>query len=627
MPKAARKKGHFMPGVKGGKDKGTLPIYRMVAQSKGNSLPAIEIIKKGKNVWTYSILKRLTGGTDDIPGIRLFCFDDLIRDISDQQQIEKVKLKEKLKGSYGYLFPQWNWKKVKIRPIDKNTLIFNQDDDDNNHHHIKLYDYNYNKNIVIVKLYPYKKDDKKKVHMTFRFTLSEVTNSYPWEIKNIIAWAMKLPRSCFPEGSPIRKWIKSNYMSLNIPLIPERKEGRLYFRTLSRESYYTDGCERAYLRLTLNEAGKRLVQSCEEMIYNSTNNNNNSNTPLSKINKEKDKLKLKISNIGKSTQYNYLSMTIKGLLDYAVKESDYEEFKKTVTNLTESDKYDEIIREGYECDDLGFPELQIQIPVTNYLFKYKIKGYFPFLSHYDTLEKSLPRRFVLRLLRRIASKVKKYSLDMMPQGLRYIVTKMFYDEIKGWISRSGWNNNNTTTDNDDRVKTGLNDYLSEIGEYIGHIEERESVEQKNARIYAMIEKRCREFYKEVYTTIENNKDKEGIIPIYEQIKKARLPWPRTSKILTSINDKYRNRFIITDTCLIARSKAKMLKSLLRSEPTCEQAFTSLIDSGVPKICIDFNWTNFLPKMGFCTRFDSSSNVARVVKLKELKRVKNPLIFQ
>ena len=71
----------------------------------------------------------------------------------------------------------------------------------------------------------------------------------------------------------------------------------------------------------------------------------------------------------------------------------------------------------------------------------------------------------------------------------------------------------------------------------------------------------------------------------------------------------------------------MLKSLLRSEPTCEQAFTSLIDSGVPKICIDFNWTNFLPKMGFCTRFDSSSNVARVVKLKELKRVKNPLIFQ
>ena len=134
------------------------------------------------------------------------------------------------------------------------------------------------------------------------------------------------------------------------------------------------------------------------------------------------------------------------------------------------------------------------------------------------------------------------------------------------------------------------------------IEERESVEQKNAKIYPMIEQRCREFYKEIYTTIENNKDKEEIIPIYEQIKKARLPWNRISEILELIEEKYRNRFIITDTCLIAKSKAKMLKSLLRSEPTCERAYTSLIDSGVPKVCIDFNWTNFLPKMGFCYSF-------------------------
>ena len=51
------------------------------------------------------------------------------------------------------------------------------------------------------------------------------------------------------------------------------------------------------------------------------------------------------------------------------------------------------------------------------------------------------------------------------------------------------------------------------------------------RYIDMIEQRCREFYKEIYTTIENNKDKEGIIPIYEQIKKARLPWHRISEIL------------------------------------------------------------------------------------------------
>ena len=42
----------------------------------------------------------------------------------------------------------------------------------------------------------------------------------------------------------------------------------------------------------------------------------------------------------------------------------------------------------------------------------------------------------------------------------------------------------STNDNDKETsKTGIADYLSEIGEYIGHIEERESVEQKNAKIY------------------------------------------------------------------------------------------------------------------------------------------------
>jgi hypothetical protein len=78
----------------------------------------------------------------------------------------------------------------------------------------------------------------------------------------------------------------------------------------------------------------------------------------------------------------------------------------------------------------------------------------------------------------------------------------------------------------------------EIGEYIRHIEE------KDAKIYHMIEQRCRELYKEIFATIETNKQKE-IIPIYEPIEKARLPWLRISEILKSIvEDKYQNRFII-----------------------------------------------------------------------------------
>jgi hypothetical protein len=44
----------------------------MVAQSKGNSLPATMIIKKEKKGGMYSVLNKLVGGTDDMSGIRLF---------------------------------------------------------------------------------------------------------------------------------------------------------------------------------------------------------------------------------------------------------------------------------------------------------------------------------------------------------------------------------------------------------------------------------------------------------------------------------------------------------------------------------------------------------------------------
>ncbi|GEM_PF-4760932 len=140
----------------------------------------------------------------------------------------------------------------------------------------------------------------------------------------------------------------------------------------------------------------------------------------------------------------------------------------------------------------------------------------------------------------------------------------------------------------------------------------------------------------ICTTIENNKDKEGIIPIYEQIKKSRLPWNRISEILELIEEKYRNGFIVTDTCLIAKSKAKMLKSLLNEEPLRDEACLSLIKSGVPKSCIVLDLENFLNKLGFRTRSEDSKvelepnlkhNIFRVVKLKKRFGLKHPLIFQ
>lgn len=177
--------------------------------------------------------------------------------------------------------------------------------------------------------------------------------------------------------------------------------------------------------------------------------------------------------------------------------------------------------------------------------------------------------------------------------------------MKKWNSKSG--NTNTITNNREEEAQQISDYLSEIAEYIGHIEEKYSVEKENARRYYALEHRCNELYKGICTTIENNKHKE-IIPIYRNVKQARLPWIRISEILKSIESKYKNRFIVTETCLIAKSKAKVLKKMLEEEPLCEKGCSSLIKSGVPQTCIARNLGDFLDKLGFGTRFDNDSNI-------------------
>ena len=117
------------------------------------------------------------GLTDDIPGIRLFCFHDLVEGITNEQL---EKLKEKLNESYGLALPsewKWNWKKVKIRlekrTADKTVLIVYHDNDKNNN--------------ITIKLYPNKKNDTEKVKMTIRrkFALTDDISKCPPEI-----WAL-----------------------------------------------------------------------------------------------------------------------------------------------------------------------------------------------------------------------------------------------------------------------------------------------------------------------------------------------------------------------------------------------------------------------------------------------------
>ena len=170
--------------------------------------------------------------------------------------------------------------------------------------------------------------------------------------------------------------IRKQYVTFHIPLIPKPKGGKLYFRTLSEESY-SNLYSRRYLDRVQTESGQNL------------------------------------------------RMNIKGLLLYALNESDYKELGKLLENLAESDVYQEVKETADTYNELG------QTADSPIYFNYKIKRDFPFLAYYNDLKQILPPNFAAEVIKRIATRLKD-GIKMLPvEYLRYITTKLFFKDITG----------------------------------------------------------------------------------------------------------------------------------------------------------------------------------------------------
>ena len=61
--------------------------------------------------------------------------------------------------------------------------------------------------------------------------------------------------------------------------------------------------------------------------------------------------------------------------------------------------------------------------------------------------------------------------------------------------------------------------------------------------------------------------------------------------------------MITQTCIISKSKAETLKLLLCNLLLCENASKILQDNGIPRRCLSYNRSldNIVEKLGFYTR--------------------------
>jgi hypothetical protein len=530
-PDSAWKKHVSTSEQKGVKD--DVWIFRKVAQSKGNYLPFIELKKKARNNSIYQTLDRLSPRVDYSLGKYLFCYDDLVKDHETDEAREKEldKLVRKLEELYNH-FLQWhNWKEVKL-------VVKHKSKDGN-----KIVALQFNKNnSIILRLVPNAKKDVDKAILIFRkgFEPTDDITKYT-RADSLLRWFALVGKN--NNRLPSFK-IRKQYVILHIPLIPKSKGRKLYFKTLSEESY-----SNLYSRGHLDRAPTEKDQN--------------------------------------------LRMNIKGLLSYALSESDYEELDKSLKSLAESDVYLEANEAIERYDELG---QTVDYPI---YFNYIVKRDFPFLAYYDDLKQILPPDFAAKVIKSIAVRLNhKDGIKILArQYLRYITTKLFFREITSEVQNNNLNNKSFQA------------FRSEITAYLGHLEQRASIQEKNLEILSDIEGRrslLMERLAAIIKSCENCTNNE-VIPIYKMISESRLSWSSTSKVLTSVTERFGKRYIVTDRCLISRSKANELKPLLKNEPTYDDACLSLVNNGVPRQCIS---EDLFHKLGLQSALKNSISIIR-----------------
>ena len=278
-----------------------------------------------------------------------------------------TKLKRRLKKSYNH-FLQWqNWTKIKphYRPEEKNgrkTMTITIESNRNN--------------LIILRL-DTKYNDEDKAVLIFRkkkFKRQDDISKYTFADKMILTFW-----HCSGINNDILSFKKTkNYITLKVPLIPKRKGDKLYFRTLDEKSYYLKRLR--YLDIALIDKGHRLVISNEDCLLSLLNSS------FLERNKQKIyKLRERISKIKIKKEYHTLNINTRGLLSYALEESNDDRLNKSIENLAKSDDYQAIKDSIYVYDEYAEKP---EYPTISYY--YQIKRNFPFLSYYNDLKTIFP---------------------------------------------------------------------------------------------------------------------------------------------------------------------------------------------------------------------------------------------
>jgi hypothetical protein len=416
-----------------------------------------------------------------------------------------------------------------------------------------------------------------------------------------------------------RLYIKNNEQEFEVPICIDKKNGKTRIRALSYKTYLP---LRGYIYTRLNENGdkkKNEILRKKETLISDTSTKND------------DLLRVYEDIVQLNFRYLYvdISMNLRALLFYAIHEDDMIQFNKSIECLAclckDKGKTDDICRYDTDSKSKNVYKTKFQI-----YSRTEVED-FPFLlPEYINLKHILPVNWTFYVLKKIGNNLRSDLELFSLEQLKYEVIKEFSRHIKEYaqsLEKIGDRKFEKRIELD-KDKKFLLKYCRQIRYLIK--ETPDVINSKTIQNLKRERQRELDFSQELRILLENN-DRD-VIPIDRMIAESKLNFESVSYILDSIECGFGQRYVVTQTCIISRSKAETLKLSLRCLPLCENASKILEDNGIPRRCLRYIGAldNIVEKLGFYTyRILISSDYLHyidVVREKIPKELKSPPHF-
>jgi hypothetical protein len=239
-----------------------------------------------------------------------------------------------------------------------------------------------------------------------------------------------------------------------IPLYIENKGKGLCVYSVTQISAASSKVSRWYLHAGLNQEGRKKVKLIEKQIEKVQSD------PSMTIEEKSERLKPldnKMNYVRDKRQHQTLTVKTKGLLLYAVIESDKSIFNEIIWNLSRYNKYDEEDFDSYYDNGGLFLDARNKDLVR--------KMDYPFLLDYHKFGGVLPPDFAFSVLKEIAVELQSILEITSASMLKFKVTSQFFSEIRYnmWTPDFGISRIDCVNDNMFKI---LNNYHSVIGSYV-----------------------------------------------------------------------------------------------------------------------------------------------------------------